>query len=108
MANTRSEQVGLADDVKDDPAMNVKVLEATDAYIQNSVKLTELTFHMKELTKTYRLSSTNLSNLVELPREANILGKTCFYPLKSVASAPYETCPSLTVTEAGSSDQMEQ
>ncbi|GJZ15961.1 hypothetical protein Tco_0551638 [Tanacetum coccineum] len=60
-------------DVKDDPAMNVKVLEATDAYIQNSVKLTELTFLMKELTKTYRLSSTNLSNLVELPREANIL-----------------------------------
>ncbi|GKE24271.1 hypothetical protein Tco_1435783, partial [Tanacetum coccineum] len=41
---------------------------------KNSAKLTELNLHLKEVINTYKLSSTNMSDLVELISEANILG----------------------------------
>ncbi|GKE62997.1 hypothetical protein Tco_1513364, partial [Tanacetum coccineum] len=40
--------------VKDDPALNAKVLAATDAYIKNSSNLTKLNMHIKEVIKTYQ------------------------------------------------------
>ncbi|GJW44265.1 hypothetical protein Tco_0073064 [Tanacetum coccineum] len=36
------------DAVKDDPTLNAKVLEATDVYVKNSAKLTELNLHIKK------------------------------------------------------------
>ncbi|GKE23083.1 hypothetical protein Tco_1434595 [Tanacetum coccineum] len=62
------------DAVKDDPTINANVMEDTNAYVQNSTKLTELNLHMKEVVNTYKQSSTNLINHTELIREANILG----------------------------------
>ncbi|GJY50705.1 hypothetical protein Tco_0441552 [Tanacetum coccineum] len=53
-----------------------KVLEATDAYVKNSAKLTELNLHLKEVINTYKLNSTNMSDLVELISEANIMADT--------------------------------
>ncbi|GJY44178.1 hypothetical protein Tco_0432391 [Tanacetum coccineum] len=64
----------VQDAVKDDPAMNGKVFEATNIYVQNSSKLTELNLIIKEVVNTYRQSSTNLINLTELIWETNILG----------------------------------
>ncbi|GJS78290.1 hypothetical protein Tco_0728171 [Tanacetum coccineum] len=57
--------------VKEDHALNAKVLEATDKFIKNSSNLTYLNTHMKEVIKTYQHSFTNLLNLLEMLREAN-------------------------------------
>ncbi|GKA24023.1 hypothetical protein Tco_0710056, partial [Tanacetum coccineum] len=60
--------------VKDDPTLNAKVLAVIDAYIKNSLNLTKLNLHMKEVIKRYQQSSNNLLSLVELLREANVPG----------------------------------
>ncbi|GKE73936.1 hypothetical protein Tco_1535977 [Tanacetum coccineum] len=62
------------DVIKDDLALNAKVVESIDAYVKNLAKLTELNLHMKEASSTYRQIFINLSNLVELLREANTPG----------------------------------
>ncbi|GJZ94766.1 hypothetical protein Tco_0666969 [Tanacetum coccineum] len=64
----------IQDVIKDDLALNAKVVESIDAYVKNLAKLTELNLHMKEASSTYRQIFINLSNLVELLREANTPG----------------------------------
>ncbi|GJR19567.1 hypothetical protein Tco_0968094 [Tanacetum coccineum] len=64
----------LQEVVKEDLALNAKVLEATDAYINNSANLTKLNTHIKGVIKTYQHSSSNLLSLAEMLREANVIG----------------------------------
>ncbi|GJV13838.1 hypothetical protein Tco_1355379 [Tanacetum coccineum] len=71
--------------IKDDHALDAKVLAATDAYIKNSSNLIQLNMHMKEVIKTYQQSSSNLLSLVEMLKEANAHG--LMHTLKAIQNA---------------------